>query len=281
MKLNVEPTRHGIAIDDVAFSPSNTIKAGRSLLTKVLLANYGDKDEEDVKVTATIPQLGLSATEYIDSVNTDEHNVDYDRVPEMFLPIPANAAAGDYQVVVTAEYDRFETVSKTYTVKVVADERFQPAGQETLVLAVGPEMQNIAAGKVGRYAIALTNAGQASKAYLLSATSGNGLTTTLSENLVVLGAGQNKVVYADVAVSADATPGAQTVPVAISANKELLETVNLGVTVSAAQAGDSANLRNGLEIALIVLIVVLVIIGLIIGFSRLRKDEGDEEKAYY
>lgn len=284
VKLNVEPTRHGVDIADVTFSPGNTVKAGRSLLATVLLENFGDKEEEDVKVTVTMPALGITASEYVDAVKTDDNNVDFEDVPEMFLAIPATAEAGDYDVVVKAEYDRFEEVVETYTVHVLANEMFT-GDETTLVLAVGPENQNIQAGKAGRYAVALTNAGVKSRAYLLSAVAGQWATVSLSDSLVVLEPGKNKVVYVDVAAAQDATQGMQTVALTISANNEELETVSLGANVVAptvaAPAAQTLNLRNGLEIALIVLVVILVIIGLIIGFSRLRKDEGDEEKAYY
>ena len=280
VKLNVEPVRHGVGISDVSFSPGNTIKAGRSLLTTVLLENFGDKPEDDVKVTVAIPELGVSAVEYVDdSLTSGANDIEFEDVPEMFLPIPATAVAGDYKVEVTVEYDRFEEVKDTYTIHVLENEQFQPADEETLVLAVGPETQNVQAGQTARYAIALTNAGSKSRAYLLSSSTGTWATVALSNSLVVLEPGKNTVVYVDVTASADAAQGTQTVPVAISANNEVLETVNLGATVTAApQAVSNSNvsLRTGLEIALIVLVVVLVIIGLIIGFSRLRKDDDEE-----
>ena len=288
VKLNVEPTRHGVDIADVTFSPGNTVKAGRSLLASVLLENFGSRAEDDVKVTVSLPQLGVSASEYVDVVEVDDSesdaNVDYEDVPEMFLPIPANAEAGDYEVVVTAKYDRFEEVTESYTVHVLANEMFQPGDEETLVLAVGPETQNVKAGTTGRYAVALTNAGTKSRAYLVSAVAGDWASVSLSDSLVVLEPGKNKVVYVDVAVAQNAAAGAQTVAVTISANDEALETVSLGAVVAAVEQSANANvsLRSGLEIALIVLVVILVVIGLIIGFSKLRKDNnGDEDKAYY
>lgn len=281
--LQVEPPRRGLRIADVAFSPGNAIKAGRSLLTTVLLENYGEKDERDVKVTVAIPALGVSATEFVDAVDTDDGNVDYEDVPEMFLSIPANTQEGDYDVVVTAGSDAYGPITERYTVHVAANEQFQPADEETLVLAVGPEMQNVFAGKTVRYAVALTNAGSRSKAYLLSSVAGDWAMVSLSDALVVLEPGKNQVVYVDVTPAASATPGTHTVPVAISADNEVLETVSLGANVVSAPAAaqSNVNLRNGLEIALIVLVVVLVIIGLIIGFSRLRREESGDDKTYY
>ncbi len=277
----IESARNGLDIADVSFSPSTTVKAGRSLLATVLLQNYGARNQNDVKVTVAVPALGVSAVEYVD-VDADEQDLDFEDVPEMFLPIPANAAAGDYEVRVTADFNRHDSVTKTFTVHVQANELFQPETDDVLVLAVGPEAQNVAAGSRATYAIALDNAGSRSKAYLLSASTGSWATTALSENLVVLEAGRSKVVYVDVTAAENAVAGPQTVTVTVSADGEVLETVSLNANVVAASvAPRNTDLRSGLEIALIVLVVLLVIIGLIFGFSRLRKDHEGEEQTYY
>jgi len=280
--LAIESARNGLDIADVSFSPSTTVKAGRSLLATVLLQNHGERNQNDVKVTVAIPSLGVSAVEYVD-VDADTQDVDFEDVPEMFLPIPANAAAGDYEVRVTADFNRYDSATETYTVHVQANELFQPETEDVLVLAVGPEAQNVAAGSKATYAIALDNAGSRSKAYLLSAVTGSWATTSLSESLVVLEAGRSKVVYVDVTAAENAPAGSQTVTVTVGADGEVLETVSLSANVVAAPVATRSNtdLRSGLEIALIVLVVLLVIIGLIFGFSRLRKDNEGEEQTYY
>lgn len=281
VKLSVEPKRHAIDVKDVAFSPSSTVKAGRTLLATVLLENYGDKHEKDVKVTVTIPALGVSATEFMDVVAMDDknglNNIDYEDVPEVFLPIPADAAAGEYKVDVVVKYDDLrETVTKSYNVNVAENEMFKTS--DKLVLAVGPEFQTVAQGNSVTYGVALTNAGSASKAYTVSAVSGNGVTASVSESLAVLGAGENKVVYVTVTPGANTPVGEQVVSVTIKSGSETLETVALRASVVA--GSDNFNLRNGLEIALIVLVVLLVVIGLIVGFSRLKRDD-EEEQTYY
>ena len=108
-------------------------------------------------------------------------------------------------------------------------------------------------------------------------------TATLSESLVVLEPGQNQVVYADVTVNAGTDAGQHVASLVVKSGNNLLETVVLKTNVvdNGGSAVDNFSLRNGLEIALIVLVVLLVIIGLIIGFSRLRKDDDSEEQTYY
>ena len=280
-ELNVESARHSVKIADVSFSPSLTVKAGRSLLATVLVENVGENKEEDVKVTVAVPELGLTASEYVDEVDADDHQA----VDEMFLQVPADAKPGEYTVKVTAQYDDLrETVSETYTLKVVESEYVKPqikAGKT--VLAVGPEMQSVAAGKTATYAVALTNDGSASKAYTVEVATGDWATASVSEKLVVLEPGQSKVVYADLAVAQDTTAGEHLASLTVKSGSDVLETVVLKATVAAPAAnvaGNDASLRNGLEIALVVLVVLLVLLGLVIGFSRLRKDDDGEEKYY-
>ncbi len=281
--LQVEPTRHGIEIADVVFSPGNTIQAGRALLTSVLLENYGDKEQDDVKVSVEIPELGLIATEVVDEVETDRDpstggsNVDYEDVPELYLGIPATAQAGEYAVKVSARYDDLrEVVTKTYTIR-VADNPLYGSSSDKLILAVGPESQAVAAGQTARYGVALTNEGRTSKAYTISAVTGDWANAQVAEKLVVLEAGKSKVVDINVDVANNAVAGTHAVSVAVASGNEVLQTVTLNADVVA--GSNNVDLRNGLEIALIVLVVLLVIIGLIVGFSRLRRSEDDE--TYY
>ena len=277
--LAIEPARHGVDISDVALYPGSTVKAGRTLAAKVLVQNFGDKDQDDVRVKMEMPALGASATpKYIDAL-TDNHNIEYEDVPEMFLQIPATAAEGDYELKVTVDYDDFrESISKVYTVHVTANEMFQNDGK--LVLAVGPETQTVATGKTATYGVALTNAGAASKAYTLEVVAGDWATASVSENLVVLESGKNQVVYVDVTAAGNAPEGAHGASLVVKSGEEVLETVSLNANVVKGTVEKNVSLRNGLEIALIVLVVLIVIIGLIIGFSRLRKDD-DEEQTYY
>lgn len=280
--VSVESPRHSVVVEDVSFSPGNTVKAGRALLTTVLVENYGDRTEDDVKVTVAIPALGVSATDFIDEVKSGKtENVFGDFEGGLLLNIPANAAAGEYNVDVTLSYDNLKrATTQTFKVNVLADERFDNV--DKLVLAVGPEMQNVNAGSTASYGIALTNGGSASKAYTLSTRTGDWASASLSESLVVLAPGQNAVVYVDVAVAENAPVGQQVVAVSIMSGDETVNTValNANVVEGSDNKEDPVSLRNGLEIALIVLVVLLVIIGLIVGFSRLRKED-EEDQTYY
>ena len=280
--LYVESQTHSVKIADVSFSPGLTVKAGhQTLLTTVLVENVGDNPEEDVKVTVAVPALGLSASEYLDEVAAD----DKEDVDEMFLNIPYDTKAGEYEVKVTVQYDDLEeSVTETYTLKVVENDlilKDLPQKSGKTVLAAGPEMQTVAAGKTATYAVALTNDGSASKAYAVEAATGDWATASVSEKLVVLEPGKSAVVYVDLTAANDATAGEHLASLTVKSGSDVLETVVLKAAVTAPVKADSeTSLRNGLEIALVVLVVLLVLLGLVIGFSRLRKDDDGEEKYY-
>src|SRR3989344_8217375 len=104
-KLHVESQSHSVKIADVSFSPGLTVKAGKSLLSTVLVENVGDENpEQDIKVTVAVPELGISASEYLDEVAAD----DKEDADEMLLVIPHDTKAGEYTVKVTVQYDDLE-----------------------------------------------------------------------------------------------------------------------------------------------------------------------------
>ena len=76
-----------VEIKDYAFSPSNTVYAGRSLLANVKLKNYGDRDLDDITVTVSIPELNVRDTATLDELEADEAET----VEELLLRIPMNA----------------------------------------------------------------------------------------------------------------------------------------------------------------------------------------------
>ena len=158
-ELEVESSRNSVDIKDVSFSPGNTVKAGRTLLASVLVENYGDHDQENVKVAVEIPTLGVSAVDYIDELESgDSEDVSGDYEGGLLLRIPADTEAGDYEVLVTVEYNNgHDTITKAYTLSVTGNEFFQPA--EKLVVVVSPESQAVTAGRTVVYGVALSNEG--------------------------------------------------------------------------------------------------------------------------
>lgn len=71
-KLYIKTADEALTIKDVVFSPEENVKAGRSLLATVRIENTGAEDQDGVKVKVAIPELGISASDYIDAIEADD-----------------------------------------------------------------------------------------------------------------------------------------------------------------------------------------------------------------
>jgi len=114
--LKIDAERHKVVIKDIILTPAYEIVAGRSLLAAVRVENMGNRDEDSVKVTVSIPDLGVSASDYIDELDED----DAETSEELFLRIPTCAEPDVYEVVAKVVYDDgHEDVSETALVNIV------------------------------------------------------------------------------------------------------------------------------------------------------------------
>jgi hypothetical protein len=97
----VNSKRHSLAFEDVIVHPFGRVQAGDFLFAKVRLENFGMKDEDDVRVTASIAELGAQATSYIDQIEFE----DQEETEEMLLVLPECAEAGQYRMSIVVSYN--------------------------------------------------------------------------------------------------------------------------------------------------------------------------------
>ena len=284
-ELEVDTKRHDVEVRDVVLSPNTEVKAGRALLATVRLRNRGEKDEDGVKVVVSIPQLGVSAADFIDELEREDDSDDQATTEEMFLRIPDNTETGEYTLRVEVFFDDGDKKnSKEMSVFVIGQgEVGVSKGQEKTVIAVAVDKQTASqGGSEVAYPITLTNAGSNSKTYTVTADGANWANFRVSpSNVLVVGAGESKAFTVFASAKDNAPVGSQTFTATISTNGKVLKQLPLSVTVE--KSGGTSQLKKGLEVGLVVLVILLVIIGLIIGFSKLRgeDEEDEEEKTYY
>ena len=96
----VDAERHLLQVKHISFSPGDRVRAGNALLATVNMENDGEDDEE-VVVTVSIPDLGVSAQDFIDEIEADETTTS----EELYLRIPRCAEPGQYEVIVSVEYN--------------------------------------------------------------------------------------------------------------------------------------------------------------------------------
>jgi len=294
--LVVEAVRHDMIIRDVILNPENEVKAGRALLVSVRVENNGQKDEDDVKVQVSIPELGVSATSYIDEVEHENENDGGDdkrTSEEMFLRIPSDALTGEYTLRATVTYDEGdETVTKEVTVRVVGAASVADATdnrrEEKTIITLASDLQNVQAGGAEvSFPVTLTNAGSSSKVYTVMVDGGNWGTFSVSpSNVLVVDSGESKAVSVNVGVNANAAAGLQTFLLTVQADGKVLKQIPLKANVAPAgkdyQKGNKV--KTGLEVGLIVLLILVVVIGLILGFTRRSSDDDSNKEdgdSYY
>ncbi|MBI2079848.1 hypothetical protein HYT84_03715 [Candidatus Micrarchaeota archaeon] len=123
--LKVDSPRHKLVVEDVLTYPQGTVRAGEALLVRVRVANEGEKDEENVKVTVSVPQLGLSQSTYLEEIEADEE----EQTEELYLPVPADAASGAFDLVTEVSYNdgfRDAQPAKTVVNVVAAQKAVEP-----------------------------------------------------------------------------------------------------------------------------------------------------------
>lgn len=109
--IMVEKTRHLLSVQDILVEDA---EAGDYVTATVRLENMGDKKEEDIKVTVSSEELGISKSTYLDELTNEElDNEDEETSGDVTLTfqIPADAETGDYTLSVLVTYDRgYETL---------------------------------------------------------------------------------------------------------------------------------------------------------------------------
>lgn len=290
--VHMDQQRHQLVIEDVFFSSNGgKARAGRSLLPIVRVNNLGEEDEEDVRVEVSIPDLGISAVDFIDEIEADEE----ESSEELFLTVPSDARPGNYDMVVTVRYDELtRTATQTVSVEVLGearrdsdddddeDEDDQPARRSgRTVVTMGPQNQDLVRGEGGAiYPVTLTNEGATSKAYTVGVSGVDTFATVeiSPSNVVLLGPGETETAYVYVTAKEEAVGGSHPFTLDIRSGEEVLQQIPLSANVVEPSDEGVGGLTRGLEIAVIVIVIILVIVGLVVAFTRAKKGDEDEEE---
>lgn len=99
--IRISPARHLLQIKDVVMSPAHGVKAGKMFQTSIRIKNIGAKDEESVKVSISVPELGISGSAYVDIIEADET----ESSEEIWLRVPECTEDGFYEAEIKVSYD--------------------------------------------------------------------------------------------------------------------------------------------------------------------------------
>jgi len=277
--LKIDEPRHSVDIADVILFPEKSITAGSALLTTVRVENFGQNDEDDVKVTIEIPQLGLSATDYIDEIDSN----DVEESEELYVRIPRETKAGDYEMIVTVEYnDGRDQSQKSVVVHVDGDAAYADSQQPKTEITLGNEHIQVMQGEAAIYPVSVKNNGKTDVAYTISVagTSGWAEVTVSPMTTQIVKAGESKTFNVRIAVDDNAAVGAHVFTATVAGGNEQKQ-LALTADVTKAKSGIWATIGKVLGIALIAFIVVLVVIGIIVAYQRNKDENVTEPQTYY
>jgi uncharacterized membrane protein len=291
--LKISPEKHNLVIDDITLRPNNVI-AGSALFATVRVENMGYEKEENIKVTISIPDLGVSAKDYIDELvaeDDDEDSKTSDSTPEMKLAIPSDAKAGVYNLKITVSYDDgHETVEKTETVNVKAAESTATEEVPATLINIDSSSKEATAGVEVPFKIMVANIGNDVAIYSLEIAGADlWATTRVEPAMVTLPPDATGEMFVYIKPKTDIEAGKHSFTAKVKAGNTIVAektlTTDVTGTTSASTATGStttngqtnfASLKNALVIGFGVLVVLLVILGLIIAFNKMSKDEDEE-----
>lgn len=295
--LLVSPERHKLNVFDVIFNPSDKVEAGNNLYAKIRVENLGDKREENVKVSLSIPQLGVSTSDYIDDLSTtdclegcdDNENENTDSA-ELFVKIPENAKTGIYDAVIKISYGRnnFDE-EKRYNIFVEENKEVaavdtapgtstQDGGVVTSVISVDTTSQTVEQGGSAVYKIMFANLGKDSETFSLAVDGVNFGTARVDPGFITVNPDKTGEAYVYVSTNEDAQLGTSSFTVKVSADGKSVKDINLVANVNEKTEKKGISLVGVLETIFVILFIALIIIGIVLVVKKLRSDDESVEE---
>lgn len=273
--LEVNESRHSLDIQDIILRPTSQVEAGRPLGIEVRVENLGSRKEEDIKVVASIKDLGVSTRNYLDELSHIELDSDDDETSGsvmLYLPIPVDAVSGEYDVYVDVEYDRNHEVVTGKT-KVYVEGTDVGAADINTIISIDAISKAVNKDEQVVYKFMLANLDDKEAVYSLDVGTQVWGNFALQPGFVRVspgGAGELNLVLSP---KDNAVAGDHTFSVQVRESDEVLRTIDLNANILKAKG---VSFKYVLEIGFAILVALLVILGLIIAFKKLGNREEEE-----
>jgi len=288
--LFLERPRHNVDIMDVLFDSS--VEADSLVEVEVRLENLGESKEEDLKVTVSLPELGVSESTYMDELAAPELDNEDEESSEsisLYLDIPEDALEGYYELDVFVEYNRgHDDVSETDSIYIVAEEvevveqeeeeEEEESGEAEVTVNVEVDDMSVEVGEAGEYTVKFMNTGETTEVYTVDILGEDQWGTSEVEPSVVLvkaGETEEVTVYVTPEEEGEFTFTLQI----LDADDNLVAEEDVELTAEASanvigNVGDGDS--NWLKILFIVVVVIIIIIILIVAFRKMGDDDDDD-----
>lgn len=289
--IRLQEASHAVSIYDVIMSPSKAVEAGEPLFLSVRVENNGDELEEDIKVTVSIPELGIEDSTYVDELlpdycdNSDDYcKDDYDdrdaqSTEDLVLFVPTDAISDTYDVLVTVSYDRgHETSEEKFLVEVKGqDSAVEPENQA--LVTVDSASRSVEAGKGVVYTLSVANLGETESTYAVSVEGvGSWGDSRVDPAFVTVAPGETGEAFVYITADQEATEGLKTFTVKVKDGESVVAQSTLEANVSGVAQSDDSVVKKALEIGFIVLVALLVLLVIIVIIKKIVQSNDDDEE---
>lgn len=258
------------------YTANNKIEAGSNLYVDVVVRNRGNYAADDVQISASIKELGLTRTVYIGDLDTTDNDNPDSQSATLVLPL-TDAKAGTYVLEVTA-YNSKTSAAETKTI-VVSGEQAQTTTSGVSVTAQ-TATNTIAQGKGAVYTLEIKNLGTTSQNFVVQTEGTEGWATVqLNPSSFTLAGGESTTVNVYVVADENAVAAEHIFSAKVNyGSNTKTATLTANVTGTGTSTGFTADLKTTLIIISIVLAVAIIIL-LIVLLSR--KTKSNTEETYY
>ena len=283
--LRIARQRHELNFVDIIFNPGLTVRNDQPLFVTVRVENLGNKDENDVRVIAAIPELGISQRTFLSDLRANdpndasqEHNSESSEA--LFLDL-SDVASGNYNVVVKVEYNRGHDFIEKIFPLTVKEGKGRVTVKEELVVDAAQKVMDIKAGQGAVYKVSLANLGSETQKLTLEV---NGVdewgTARADPSSLTVEPNSNMEAFVFVSAKEDAATANKLFTVRVKNGNTVVKELQLQANVNGQSVDANSSLKSGLEVGFVVLLIILVILGIILAVNKLRsKDES--EQSYY
>jgi len=267
LDLYINTDRHKVDVLDLIMTPSTGVEAGQNLIANVRVKNNGQKNQESVKVTIAIPELGMSESSYVSTLNADSTVTSDD----MLLFVPESAEAGTYDVIVTLKYNEgYTTSTEKFSFNVLAA---REASENNLLVSFN---NNANFGADSTIEIVVANPNSESKPISLVPVDNAWSDVEVSPTLAMVQGGASTTFV----VKVNPKNGAMGEKELALTVKEGANTVNeFTVNGFVEKSTDAGQQIDWLNVALVVLLIVaiVVLLSLVVSIAKRRNDRDDDD----
>ena len=261
--LYVDTQRDRVDILDLVTTPSSGVEPGQNVIANVRLKNRGQQSQDSVKVSVSVPELGITESSYVSNIDNEEVTTSDD----MLILVPETAKAGQYQAEVSLTYnDGYTSTVEEFTFNVLAP---KIAEEKNLLVSYSNNVE-LEAGKTTSFDIVVGNPNTNAKPISLSVEDGAWADVSVSPSLAMIAGGSDNV-YTVSVTPRSAVEGEKTLSLTVKEGTQVVDTLEVNTYVESSQF----DLLNIL-LAVLIIIGIIILIALIVAIARRRNDSNDE-----